>query len=127
MDLELVLRQAVAPVAVAYFGFLWAALAHMRRGRWRGRSVPVGVTGPGERAFQWRSLLAATVPLAAGGYATFVAIVVVFYFVLGDQAGSFITEALVEGSLLAAATVPAFLLLSGGERAIRRWREGRSG
>jgi hypothetical protein len=58
-----------------------------------------------------------------GGYLFFLAIVVVFYFVLGGEQVSLITDALLGGSALAFLIVgPAFLLFSW---VAERWGRGR--
>jgi UDP-N-acetylmuramyl pentapeptide phosphotransferase/UDP-N-acetylglucosamine-1-phosphate transferase len=50
---------------------------------------------------------------ALGGYAVFLAIVVIFYFVLGEESGTLVDQALGEGSVLAFAMVVPVLLLLG--------------
>src|SRR5881396_1133369 len=98
-----VLRHDVAPVLSAFT--VWVAILvsyrhSIRRGA-RDRLHPVGL-----RAF------AALASMAVGGYLVFLAIVVVFYFVLGGETSSFIVQALREGSVLAfGMVVPVFLAL----------------
>src|SRR3989442_12632850 len=80
-----VLRHDVIPVASAFAVWvvvLWSYRHSAARGR-RTNDTPTG-----RRAF---AALASTV---VGGYLTFLGIVVVFYFVLGGEAPSFIFQAL---------------------------------
>jgi UDP-N-acetylmuramyl pentapeptide phosphotransferase/UDP-N-acetylglucosamine-1-phosphate transferase len=112
-----ILRQDVAPVLGAYLVFLAFLVAYRRTPR------------PGQdqaRAAATRreaiGYLASTV---AGGYAVFLVIVVLFYFVLGNEEGSLITQTVGEGSVLVLViVVPAFVLLSWIDH---RFRSGRTG
>jgi hypothetical protein len=107
------LAQVVAPVGGAYVLVL-AALYGYRRSRRRLQAGPADETRTESRSSPgWRDLVRYVVATAAGGYVLFLAIVVVFYPVLGRQDRTFILEALREGSLLAfAIVVPGFLLIS---------------
>jgi UDP-N-acetylmuramyl pentapeptide phosphotransferase/UDP-N-acetylglucosamine-1-phosphate transferase len=105
-----ILRQDVAPVLGAYLAFL-AFLVAYRRCR-------VPRTG-GRRADEpqppptWRHLVGYLAVTIGGGYVFFLGIVVLFYFVLGNEDAGLITQALGEGSLLLfVLVVPSFLLLS---------------
>jgi hypothetical protein len=103
-----VLRHDVIPVASAYVVFL-AFLVAYARSRRDGRAP----TDSALRAPSWGSLLRYLAVTAAGGYAFFLLIVVVFYFVLGGEPERFLSQALVEGSILAfGMVIPAFLLFS---------------
>jgi hypothetical protein len=99
-----VLRHDVIPVLSAFA--VWVAILAANRTSSRGghsaAAKPVG-----------RKAFGALASMVAGGYLVFLAIVVVFYFVLGGEESSFILQALGEGSLLAfAMVIPAFLALS---------------
>jgi Family of unknown function (DUF6256) len=97
-----VVRHDVIPVASAFAVWVGVLVSYRRSG---GRRPEHGPTG--RRAF------GALASLVVGGYLVFLAIVVVFYLVLGGEALSFISQALVEGSVLAfGIVVPAFLGLS---------------
>jgi hypothetical protein len=99
--------------------FLAFLLAHARSRR-AGRAptdlaprAPRAPTQPAPRAPSWGTLLRYLAATAAGGYAFFLLIVVVFYFVLGGEPERFLSQALVEGSVLAfGMVIPAFLLFS---------------
>ena len=124
MDWERALRQAVSPVLAAYVVFFMALMAFARRKRREpGRGGSPGQDRPARPDLRLRPL----VSLAAGGYATFLAIVLLFYLVLGDQSPSFIIDALVEGSILAALVVSSFIGLSVAERRLRAARDRRAG
>jgi type IV secretory pathway VirB2 component (pilin) len=110
-----VLRHDVIPVAAAFVVFVALLVAYGRAtrsatrtgGSVRERHRQAAAT-PG-----WGHLLRYILGMVAGGYVFFLAIVVVFYFVLGGEDESLIRQALVEGSVLAfVLVVPAFLLLS---------------
>jgi hypothetical protein len=111
-----VLRQDVIPVASAYLVFL-AILVVYRRSRragWGPVRIPDAHPIPA-----WRDLVRYLAGMAVGGFLFFVLIVVVFYFILGNEDRSLIYQALAEGSLLAfVIVVPAFLLIT--------WMAGRS-
>ncbi|MGH2573000.1 MAG: DUF6256 family protein [Actinomycetota bacterium] len=104
------LRQAVIPVVSAYLVFL-AILVAYRRQRREGRDGPRISEAHGPPA--WRHLIRHVTAMAVGGYLFFVLIVVLFYFVLGNEPRGLIRQALVEGSLLTFGMVlPAFLLIA---------------
>jgi hypothetical protein len=114
-----VLRHDVIPVASAYLVFLAFLVVHARsRQPDRAPTEPAPRAGraPTERdtrAPSWGTLLRYLAVTAAGGYAFFLLIVVVFYFVLGGEPERFLSQALVEGSVLAfGMVIPAFLLFS---------------
>ncbi|MGH2557059.1 MAG: DUF6256 family protein [Actinomycetota bacterium] len=116
-----ILRHDVIPVAAAFVVFLGLLVAYRRATRsprgGTGRSSAGDRSGLGRgeagAAPGWGELLRYVAGMAAGGYLFFLAIVLVFYFVLGGEDRSFIRQALVEGSLLAfGLVVPAFLLFS---------------
>jgi hypothetical protein len=99
-----VLRHDVAPVLSAFA--VWVAVLLSYRTSTRRRRAPSGQP-LGRKAF------GALASMAVGGYLVFLAIVVVFYFVLGGETSSFIVQALREGSLLTfGMVVPVFLALS---------------
>ena len=113
------LREVVAPVLTGYVVVL-AMLVSYRRALTRGdaaalrsRPVPTG----------WRPLVRDVVMMAVAGYAFFLLLVVVFYFVLGGESGTLVTDALVEGSVLTfVLTLPVFLILSWADGWIRQRR-----
>jgi Family of unknown function (DUF6256) len=112
---ETVLRQDVIPVLSGYLVFLGAELAYARSRAYprpsssaTGRSPELGAPLKGWRDFA-RHLASIVLP----GYLVFLAIVVVFYFVLGDQPRSFIPDVLGEGALLTfVVVVPGFVILT---------------
>lgn len=115
-----ILRHDIIPVTSAFLVFVALLVAyHRARKAGRGTSprlrLGVRAKDPG-----WPQLLGYLAETMAGGYLFFLAIVVVFYFVLGGEDVSLITEALFGGSALAFLIVgPAFLLFS--------WLAGRWG
>jgi Family of unknown function (DUF6256) len=128
-----VLRHDVIPVGAAYLVFL-AILVAYRRGKRESPGTSAPARDPRQRGWltmrgsedgpspPWIDLVRYLVAMAAGGYAFFLSIVVVFYFVLGGEDWTFIRQALVEGSVLAFLVVlPAFVLLSWLEDLLRRW------
>lgn len=128
-----VLRHDVIPVAAAFVVFVGLLVAYGRATRTAGRtegSTREGHAGIGRPAAGsvpgWGDLLRYMLSMVVGGYVFFLAIVVVFYFVLGGEDESFIRQALVEGSLMAFVLVaPAFFLLSMIETWLTRRRSGR--
>lgn len=126
-----VLRHDVIPVAAAFVVFVGLLVAYRRATRSPRERLARSSAGDREdlgrgtaRAPGWGDLYRYLAGTVVGGYVFFLAIVVVFYFVLGGEDRSFIRQALVEGSLLAfALVVPAFLLLS----RIDDLRSGRGG
>ena len=114
-----VVRHDVAPVLAAYLVYLGILVAYARGGARR--------RAESRRSARWPDLIRYLLSMLAGGYLFFLLIVIVFYFVLGNEPRSFVTQALIQGSLLAFVIVgPAFLLLSWGqERLHRSARRGR--
>ncbi len=108
------LAQVVAPVGGAYVLVLAALFGYRRsRRRHRASAADDGARKKSPSSPGWRDLVRYVLATAAGGYVLFLAIVVVFYPVLGRQDRTFLLEALREGSLLAfAIVVPGFLLIS---------------
>jgi Family of unknown function (DUF6256) len=121
-----VVRHDIIPVASAFLAFV-ALLVAYHRARRGGRDTSPRVPGS-ERAPDpgWPHLLRYLAGTMAGGFVFFLAIVVVFYFVLGDEDVSLIVEAVVGGSALAFLIVgPVFLVFSWlAERSSRRDRSG---
>ena len=127
-----VLRHDVIPVAAAYAVFLGILIAYRRATRpshgtgstaleLRRRGAVSRAGGANGAAPRPSDLLPYLAALVSGGYVFFLAIVVVFYFVLGGEDWEFIRQALVEGSLLAFALVlPAFVVLTWLEGLLRR-------
>ena len=108
-----VVRHDLIPVASAFVVFV-ALLVAYHRARRGGRGTLPRVRG-GVRAPDpgWPQLIRYLAGIMAGGFLFFLAIVVVFYFVLGDEDVSLIIEALLGGSALAFLIAgPAFLVLS---------------
>ncbi len=113
------LREVVAPVLTGYVVVL-AMLASYRRALLRGdvealrpRPVPTG----------WAGLVRDVVAMAVAGYAFFLLLVVVFYFVLGGESGTLLTDALFEGSVLTfLVALPVFFLLSWADGWVRARR-----
>jgi hypothetical protein len=113
--------QVVIPTATAFVLFV-AAL-------WAGSRTPTPRTDPADppaTVDDWVRLVRFLAATAIGGYAVFLAIVLVFYFALGGQGPGFVADALGSGAMLAlAVVVPAFLgieALRAGWRRVRRRR-----
>ena len=118
MSMRLV-REVVAPVLTGYLVVL-GMLAAYRRALVRGETQALRAR---PAAAGWRSLAGHVIGTAAGGYAFFLLLVAVFYFVLGRHSTTLVTDPLVEGSLLTfAVVVPTFLLLSWVDGRLRRRR-----
>ncbi|HEV8420794.1 MAG TPA: DUF6256 family protein [Actinomycetota bacterium] len=108
-----VLRHDVIPVAAAYVVFLGLLMTYRVAIRRPSSGAPPRRAGRPGADPSWGDLIRQLAGTAAGGYAFFLSIVVVFYFILGGEDLEFIRQALVEGSLLTFALVlPAFLLFS---------------
>lgn len=105
LDVGRLIRQDVVPLTVVYVLFLVAMARHLRARR-RG---PVAVRRPRGPVDVGRLArhLAIT---AAGGYVVFLAVILLFYVVLGASTHEFAAKAAVRGGLLA---VVAVLLLLG--------------
>jgi Family of unknown function (DUF6256) len=102
----------VAPIVSSFVFFLAIAGASLRRRPTRGPRAPV-VTGGGP----FLRRLGAT---ALGGYAVFLAIVLVFHVLIAGQRGA-MRNAIAGGALLAfGVAVPVFALLSMLESALHR-------
>jgi hypothetical protein len=115
--------QVVIPTATAFALFL-AAL-------WAGSRTPTPYTDaadPPATVDDWIRLVRFLAATAIGGYAAFLAIVLLFYFALGGQGPGFVADALGSGAMLAlAVAVPAFLGLEAIRAAVRVIRGRRRG
>jgi len=114
-----ILREVVAPVLTGYVIVLGMLVGYRRAVTRRDpkslkpRPVPV----------DWRQLVRYVAGMAVGGYASFLLLVVVFYFILGGHSSTLVRDALVYGSALAfGVVVPVFLLLSWAQSRIRARR-----
>jgi hypothetical protein len=118
-----IVRHDIIPVASAFLVFVALLVAYHRARRGgRGTQLRVRVTALGPDP-GWPHLLRYLAGTMVGGYLFFLAIVVVFYFVLGDEEVSLITEAVLGGSALALLIVgPAFFLFSWLADSLRRGR-----
>lgn len=116
------LREVVAPVLTGYVVVL-AMLVSYGRALRRGDAAALR---PRPVQSGWRPLVRDVVRMAVAGYGFFLLLVVVFYFVLGGQRGTLVTDALVEGSVLTfVVTVPVFFVLSWADGRIRARRAAR--
>jgi hypothetical protein len=108
-----IVRHDLIPVASAFLAFV-ALLVAYHRARRGGRGTQPRVRAAGRAADPgWAHLFRYLAWTMAGGFLFFLAIVVVFYFVLGGEELSLITDALLGGSALAFLIAgPAFLLIS---------------
>jgi hypothetical protein len=108
-----IVRHDLVPVASAFVVFVALLVAYHRARRARGgRTSPWRVAARAAEP-RWPHLLRYLAGTMVGGYLFFLAIVVVFYFVLGGEEPSLITDALVGGSALAFLIAgPAFLVFS---------------
>jgi hypothetical protein len=106
-----VLRHDAIPVGSAFLVFVGMLVAfHRGRDRAPGPSAPAAARSPRPA---WPHLVRYLAGTVAGGYAVFLAIVVVFYLILGGEEASFVTDAVAGGSFLAFVLVPAgFLAIS---------------
>jgi hypothetical protein len=108
-------REVVAPVLTGYVVVLGMLVAYRRAVQrdpkaLKARPVPT----------DWSRLLRHVVGTTVGGYAFFLLLVGVFYFILGEHSATLVRDALVYGSVLAfAVVVPVFLLLSWAQSRIR--------
>jgi Family of unknown function (DUF6256) len=108
-----IVRHDIIPVASAFLVFVALLVAYHRSRRGGRGTLPrvrdgVRAADPG-----WPQLFRYLAGIMAGGFLFFLSIVIVFYFVLGDEDVSLIIEALLGGSGLAFLIVgPAFLLFS---------------
>ncbi len=110
------LREVVAPVLTGYIVVLGMLIAYRRAATRRGAKALKPRPVPAD----WKGLLRHVVGTAALGYAFFLLVVVVFYFILGGHSPMLVRDALVYGSLLAfAVVVPVFLFLSWIQSRIR--------
>jgi asparagine N-glycosylation enzyme membrane subunit Stt3 len=112
-----VFRHDVAPVASAYVVFVIMLIAYARnhrRSQGPGRRPVVRIrarTRP--RPVAWADLTGYVVGTAFGGYAVFLAIVLIYYLALGGEDRRFVVQAFREGSVLTfAIVVPGLLLIS---------------
>jgi Family of unknown function (DUF6256) len=133
-----VFRQDVVPVLTGYAVFLATLLAYgsaRRAGhatsKWPTRANRLRPELADGRAYLSSAFVRYLAWIVLGGYAFFLAVVMVFYFVIGERSRTFISQALGQGSLLAFAIVlPGFAVLScleEGARRFFRWRRrGRS-
>jgi len=105
----------VAPVLAGYLLVLGCLMAYRRTNRKPSRGqAPEGSLG--QLAF-----LGHVASTFLGGFAFFLGIIVIFYFIISGQSRSIITDALWRGSLLAfGIALPAFLVLSWIEQHRRR-------
>jgi len=118
------LRQDVIHVLSGYLVVM--AMLFSRRAPARRRAEPVG-TGPVLRGWPptWRGLVRYLINTAIGGYAVFLLIVVVFYFILGGEGFGFIRDALTGGVWLSLGlAVPCLLAIAWIEERLARWRSG---
>jgi hypothetical protein len=114
LDVARVIRQDVIPLATTYVLFLLALSRQMRRRQTPSTPmVPAGAAGGGLRA-----LARYLVVTAAGGYLVFLAILLVFYLVLGAAPSRFVLKGAVRGAGLSALVVIVFLLLAAAYRAM---------
>ena len=108
--------QVVAPTLVAYLLFL--------AGLWSGartRARPVPAAAPPADLRDWARLVRFLAATAIGGFAGFLALILVFYLALGGQGPGFVADALGSGAMLAlAVVVPAFLAMEGVRAILRR-------
>ncbi|MDP8956667.1 MAG: hypothetical protein M3N24_06895 [Actinomycetota bacterium] len=109
-----ILREVIAPVLTGYVVVVAMLIAYwraLRRGdRLRPHPVPA----------RWGRLVRDVIVMAIAGYAVFLVLVVVFYFILGGHSATLITDALGYGSLFTfIVVVPVFLVLSWAQSRIR--------
>ena len=116
------LRHDVVPVLTGYLAFL--AIVVIYWVHQRAMSHPTGGRSATGRAidnhrYAWRPLARYLAGLFVGGYAFFLTVVVVFYFVIGERSRTFISQALGQGSVFTFGIVlPAFVVLSFAEDGI---------
>ena len=99
--------QVIAPTLVAFLLFL-AAL-------WAASRTPAVRTPPSDPPADlgdWARLVRFLGGTALGGFAVFLAIVLLFYLALGGQGPGFVADALGSGAMLAfAVVVPSFMAM----------------
>jgi Family of unknown function (DUF6256) len=118
-----ILRHDIIPVASTFLVFVALLVAYHRARKAGHRTSPRPREGARAADPGWPQLLHYLAGTIIGGYVFFLAIVVVFYFVLGGEQVSLITDALLGGSALAFLIAgPAFILFSW---LAERWGRGR--
>jgi len=106
-----VIREDVAPVLSGYLFFVAVLVLYRRSLR----------TGDRKAGAERRPFLRYLADVFLGGFAGFLSIVALFYFVVSGRPGTFLRHALVQGSELAFGIVlPAFLILTFAEDRVRR-------
>ncbi|SRR6266511_402225 len=117
-------RQVVAPTLVAYLAFLLALRAGFRTPT---RRTPA--SAPPASLGDWARLVRLLAATALGGYAVFLALILIFYVALGGQGPGFVADSLGSGAMLAlAVVVPSFLVMEAARALLRRlasWRASR--
>jgi hypothetical protein len=102
------LRHDVIPVLSGYV----VAMAILLAGRGKRVSRALIRARRQGRPPTWRGMATYLLATAVGGYAVFMAVILVYYFVLGGQRFSFIRDAFIGGAWLAFAIgVPMLVLL----------------
>lgn len=108
-----IVRHDFLPVASAFVVFVALLVAYHRARRAEGGRSPPWLVAARAAEPRWPHLLRYLAGTMVGGYLFFLVIVVVFYFVLGGEELSLITDALLGGSALAFLIAgPAFLVFS---------------
>jgi hypothetical protein len=125
------LRHDIVPVLTGYVVFLAIVASywlHRRAGKptlARGGGTATG-GATDEHRYAWRPLARYLAGLFVGGYAFFLSVVVIFYFVIGERSRTFISQALGQGSVFTFGIVlPAFMVLSFAEDGISRMLQRR--
>jgi hypothetical protein len=121
LDVARVIREDVIPLTTAYVLFLVAMARHMRRG-----PVPSPPRVPAAARGGLGPLARYLVVTATGGYLVFLAILLVFYVLLGAASTRFAVKGAVRGAGLAAMVVILFLLFAAAYRAVEARRQRRA-
>src|SRR6266536_1992753 len=115
-------RQVVAPTLVAYLAFLLALRAGFRV---PARRTPA--SAPPAHLGDWARLVRFLAATALGGYAVFLALILIFYVALGGQGPGFVADALGSGAMLVlAVVVPSFLAMEAARAFLNRLASRRS-
>lgn len=108
-----IVRHDIIPVASAFLVFVALLMVYHRARRAGGGRSPRWRVAARAAHPGWPHLIRYLAGTMVGGYLFFLAIVIVFYFVLGGEQLSLITDAFLGGSALAFLIAgPAFLVFS---------------
>jgi hypothetical protein len=119
---EILVRQVAIPLASVYVLFMAMVVLHARATVRGDRPEPRPRTGPPPA---WGALVRFVLVTVSAGYGTFLAVVGIFYLILGAQDRQFLIQGVTGGAFLAyGVAAPAFLILARTEAFLRSRRGG---